>query len=102
MAADFSVNVKRIRDAAQDLERQNRDFHKRANDLESARRALDGKWDGDSNDAFNRAFRDDKQYMDQFHRVIEEYWRLLLQIADEYEKAERRASQIATQRSAKK
>ena len=71
-------------------------------EIKKSKRSLDSKWDGEANEAFNRAFMEDKGYMTQFFNVIQQYCQALETIVREYNDAERRTSQIARERTARK
>ena len=91
-----------VQQTASELRQMNSKFQKQVNDLEASKRSLDSKWDGEANEAFNRAFMEDKGYMTQFFNVIQQYCQALETIVREYNDAERRTSQIARERTARK
>ena len=100
--AAFEVDTRLVQQTACELRQMNSKFQKQVNDLEASKRSLDSKWDGEANEAFNRAFMEDKGYMTQFFNVIQQYCQALETIVREYNDAERRTSQIARERTARK
>ena len=100
--AAFEVDTRLVQQTASELRQMNSKFQKQVNDLEASKRSLDSKWDGEANDAFNLAFMEDKGYMTQFFNVIQQYCQALETIVREYNDAERRTSQIARERTARK
>ena len=96
--AAFEVDTRLVQQTASELRQMNSKFQKQVNDLEASKRSLDSKWDGEATEAFNRAFMD----MTQFFNVIQQYCQALETIVREYNDAERRTSQIARERTARK
>ncbi len=94
----FRVTAREVRNAAQNLRSQNRSFNSQVMSLENSERRLHGMWEGQAHDAFHNAFMHDKNYMQKFYQLIEQYCRALDEIARQYEDAERRNVQTATQR----
>jgi uncharacterized protein YukE len=56
-------------------------------------------WEGDANTAFHQAFSKDKVQMDNFYNAIENYVNVLLEMVSNYENAEARNTETATQRN---
>ena len=75
--AAFEVDTRLVQQTASELRQMNSKFQKQVNDLEASKRSLDSKWDGEANEAFNRAFMEDKGYMTQFFNVIQQYCQAL-------------------------
>ena len=93
--AAFEVDTRMVQQTASELRQMNSRFQRQVS-------SLDSKWDGEANEAFNRAFMEDKGYMNQFYNVIQQYCQALDAIVREYNDAERRTSQIARERTARK
>ncbi len=90
MASQFTVTPSSLRQKASDLRSSNRSFTTDLNNLRNQKHALDGMWDGDAKQAFDRAFNHDIQQMQEFYNAVEDYVRKLDEIARNYEQTERR------------
>ncbi len=55
-------------------------------------------WEGTARDTFHQAFLRDRQQMDAFYQLIEQYVQALLEIAARYEQAEARNRELAAAR----
>lgn len=99
--AEFSVSAKELRSKASELRNQNQAFKGQVDDLAGQEGQLITMWDGQAKDAFHKAFEHDKNCMEDFHAIIEDYCRVLDEIAQKYEDAERKNLDIANQRNYK-
>lgn len=95
------VTAEKIRQEATKLRNQNQQFKTAVGNLESTEAALNSQWDGDANDAFHKAFQNDKTQMDNFYRLIEEYCKALETIAQKYDQEEKKNVDVANKRSYK-
>jgi WXG100 family type VII secretion target len=97
--AAFQVTAGQLRAKANELRQMNRQFKSQLGNLDSQERSLNGMWEGEAKNAFERAFRSDRGQMDNFHNLIEQYCTALDNIAAKYEAAERRNINTATTRT---
>lgn len=95
----FEVTSSEVRNKAGVLGELNSQFRTKAQDLESKEQSLCGMWEGEAKSAFHGAFTKDKSQMDTFSQLIDRYVETLLEIAAKYEEAERRAAELAMNRS---
>ena len=97
--AFFQVTASELRAKAEELRNLNSHFKNEVAGLESTEASLKSKWVGQANESFNTAFVRDKGQMDNFNTLIERYVDALLQIAQQYEKAEAHNTEIAGSRN---
>lgn len=95
----FEVTSREIRSKAAALGELNGQFKGKENELENKEVELTSMWEGEAKTAFHTAFSRDKSQMDAFSSLIEQYVSALLEIAQRYEEAERRAAELAASRS---
>ncbi len=95
----FEVTSREIRSKASALSELNQQFKQKAGDLENKEISLCTMWEGDAKSTFHMAFTKDKSQMDAFHALIGQYVEALLEIAQRYEEAERRAAELAAARN---
>ncbi len=95
------VTASDIRSKKEQLLELNNQFKTQVRELESSEGTLNSQWDGAANDAFHKAFMNDKNYMDQFYNLILKYCDALEQIAAKYEQAEAANENTATTRTAR-
>ncbi|MCQ2080405.1 MAG: WXG100 family type VII secretion target [Lachnospiraceae bacterium] len=95
----FEVTSREIRSKAAALGELNGQFKGKENELENKEVELTSMWEGEAKSAFHMAFSRDKSQMDAFSSLIEQYVSALLEIAQRYEEAERRAAELAASRS---
>ncbi len=96
--AFFCVTSSGLRNSAEELTSQNQRFLTETESLDSAEAALKGMWEGSANEAFHSAFLRDRGQMEAFHTAIGQYVQALLAIAQKYEEAEARNTQLASER----
>lgn len=85
-----------LQSAITQLTNYNSQFQTKVNELCAEQRRLDGMWDGSANTAFNQTFNKDKRQFDEFHKAIADYVTKLKTIKENYENAETRNKQIAS------
>lgn len=95
----FEVTSSEIRAKAGLLSDLNGQFRAKTGDLESKEQGVCSMWEGEAKSTFHQAFARDKSQMDVFSSLIDEYVGALLDIAQKYEEAERRAVELAASRS---
>lgn len=96
--AMIQVTSAKLRKAAQELQALNGQLKSRAGELESSEKALCGMWEGEAKAAFHNAFVRDCVQMEAFHKLITMYAGALLEIAEQYERAEARNVELAGSR----
>lgn len=95
----FEVTSSEVRSKAGALGELNGQFKSRESDLENKEQSLCSMWEGEAKNAFHSAFMRDKSQMDTFSQLIDRYVETLMEIAQRYEEAERRAAELAMNRS---
>ena len=90
--AAFQVSSSELKAKANEL----RDLN---GELETKEVSLVSKYKGASSDAFDARFKEEKNQMDNFYNLIEQYCVALDNIAAEYYKAEMQAVAIAQSRA---
>lgn len=91
----FEVTAAQLRSAVSELTAQNSEFAKKVSELEALRAELAGQWKGESNDAFNAAFNQDKEVWDSFYKTMGQYIEGLNGIIKTYEEMEAKNVTIA-------
>ena len=94
--AFFQVTSLELRNRAGKISELNKQFKSKAVQLEDQEMTLCGMWEGEAKEAFHQAFLRDRQQMEAFHQLIEQYVQALLEIAVRYEQAESRNREIAS------
>lgn len=97
--AFFQVTSQELRNAAERISDLNSQFKERALQLREQEASLCSMWEGQAKDTFHQAFTRDRQQMDTFVQLINQYVQALLEIAVRYEQAENRNREIAAARS---
>ena len=97
--AKFQGTTSELKAAIADLQEKNSTFKNKVSELEQAQQALKAQWQGDSNNAFNAAFANDKAQWTNFSNLIDQYIQALQTIMQAYEKAEAANTATATTRS---
>lgn len=97
--AFFQVTSQELRNAAERISDLNSQFKERALQLSEQEASLCSMWEGQAKDTFHQAFMRDRQQMDAFVQMINQYVQALLEIAVRYEQAENRNREIAAARS---
>lgn len=97
--AFFQVTSSQLRNKAGRIADLNSQFKAKSSQLGEQEASLCSMWEGMAKDAFHQAFLRDKQQMEIFHRLIEQYVQALLEIAVRYEQAEARNREIASARN---
>lgn len=95
----FEVTSGEVRSKAGQLSELNGQFKAKAVDLSEKEGSLASMWEGAAKDTFHSAFMQDKSQMDIFTQLIDQYVEALLEIAQKYEEAERRAMELAAARN---
>lgn len=95
----IQVTARELRNRAENLQNLNGQFQTKASELTEKETALCNMWEGAARDAFHQAYVRDKQQMDAFHQLINQYVQALLEIATRYEQAEARNSELAAARN---
>ena len=90
MANPFTVTTAQLNQKAGELRANNRNLTTQIQNLISQQRALNGMWEGDARQGFDKAFNQDVQQMQNFYKEIENYVTKLTEIAKTYEQAEAR------------
>lgn len=101
MANQFTVTTAQLNQKAGELRSNNRNLTTQIENLRSQHSALNGMWEGDAKNAFDKAFNHDIQQMQNFYREIENYVTKLTEIAKTYEQAEVRNMETANVRTYK-
>ena len=100
--AEFTVTSNQVRAKEGELQNLNSSYKQKIDSLEQIVKGLDGMWEGDAHDAFkssfakDAAFEKDKVNLWNFYNAIEKYCQTLLEIAQNYEKAEAKNVQTAS------
>jgi WXG100 family type VII secretion target len=94
--AEFTVTSNQVRAKEGELQNLNSSYKQKIDSLEQIVKGLDGMWEGDAHDAFHAAFEKDKVNLWNFYNAIEKYCQTLLEIAQNYEKAEAKNVQTAS------
>lgn len=97
--AQILVTSTELRNAANTLREYNSNFKNQVSALESSEATLKSQWQGAANDAFHKAFINDKAYMDKFAAEIDNYCTTLESIAAKYDAAEAQNTETATTRT---
>lgn len=97
--AFFQVTSMELRNAAERISDLNSQFKERSLRLGEQEASLCSMWEGQAKDTFHQAFIRDRQQMDTFVQLINQYVQALLEIAVRYEQAENRNREIAAARS---
>lgn len=97
--AEFRVDPQQLITQANELQQLNARYATVVDELESSEANLKGMWEGSANDAFHKAFINDKAQMDNFRTAIDDYVAKLLSIAAKYQKAESTNTQTANTRT---
>lgn len=93
------VTAAQLKTNAQELASLNHSFKIQVNELEMCEQKLCTMWEGQTKEAFHKAFCSDKMQMDNFHVLIERYAEALLAIAAKYEQAEAMNTETASTRN---
>ena len=97
--AAFQVTSSELKTKAEELRGLNGQFKSQVGNLETQEGSLVNMWEGEARDAFDTAFKHDKEQMDKFYELIEQYCAALENIAAKYEQAESQNVSTATTRS---
>lgn len=91
----IEVTSAQVRQRASALQELNGQFRSRSAELETKEQAICGMWEGEAKTVFHREFMKDRQQMNSFSQLIDQYVQVMLDIATKYEEAERRAAELA-------
>ena len=97
--ADFQVTAAELKSKAEELRNMNSQIQSQVESLSEQEQTLAGMWEGDAQAAFRTAFNNDKEQMGNFYTLIEQYCTTLLEIADQYIKAEQANTEVASTRT---
>lgn len=86
---EFRVTTATLQNKALELQQKNSQFKTAMDTLRQQEETLNGEWDGDAHDAFDREFKRDINRMTEFYNAIEDYAQKLQLIAKEYATAEK-------------
>lgn len=95
----IEVTSAHLRAKADELSELNSQFKTKKDDLEGKESALILMWEGEAKSIFHEAFIRDKEQIEVFINLINEYVNALYEIAERYEEAERRNAELASARS---
>lgn len=95
----FEVTSGEVRTKASALQQLNQQFKSKATDLSEKEQGLVNMWEGSAKNSFHQAFTKDKGQMDVFSQLIDQYVMALNEIAQKYDEAEQRATELATARN---
>ncbi len=98
MASSFTVTSQQLRDKAAELRNQNNNLKSQIENLRSQESSLNSMWEGEARQAFKNAFDQDIAKMLEFIKAIEAFIVALINIAEEYEKAENKNISTASTR----
>ncbi|MCR4813250.1 MAG: WXG100 family type VII secretion target [Lachnospiraceae bacterium] len=93
------VTAEELKNRAEMLNEANANLKAKIQEFEAASQALAAQWEGEAKDAFVNAYTQDKAQMDNFSNVITDYYQKLSYIAQNYDAAERKNTDIATTRN---
>ena len=97
----FTVTPAQLNQKAGELRQNNRNLTTQIENLRTQHSALNGMWEGDAKNAFEKAFNHDIQQMQNFYKEIENYVAKLTEVAKNYEQAEARNVEIGHVRTYK-
>ncbi len=84
----FEITASRLKSKAEELRALNSRFKTEIMNLEMAEESLRNKWSGEANDKFHTIFINDKEKIDNFGVLIEQYIEAMATICNLYEKTE--------------
>ena len=99
MASEIRVTSAQLTSKKEELSSMNQKFIDIVNALEGTVNTLEESWEGETHDAFYRAFGNDKIQMGNFSNAIKLYVQALEQIIAAYEAAENQNTGIANSRN---
>ncbi len=99
MANQITVTTSTLKSKASSLQSSNRQLNAQITQLQNQESSLCNMWEGDAKTAFDKAFRNDIQQMQNFTKEIDQYVSKLNEIIKSYEQAESRNTQTANQRT---
>lgn len=96
--SQYKVTASELKNAANNLRSYNNSLKSQIESLVQQENALNGQWEGEAKDAFDKAFKTDKVKFDKFVQTVEKFSTTLDQVAQKYEQSESKNVQIATTR----
>lgn len=99
MANQFTVTTAQLNQKAGELRNSNRSLTTQIETLRNQHNSLNGMWEGDAKNAFDKAFNRDIQQMQNFYNEINKYVDKLTEIAKNYEVAENKNLTRAVERT---
>lgn len=95
----FSVTATELVRAANILSEDNNQFRARVNELITCASELAAMWEGEANNQFNTAFKNDQEQWSDFAVLIDQYVEALNTVACAYARAEETNISTATTRT---
>ncbi len=99
--AEIKVTSGELRNKAAALRQLNNTFKKEVEEMTQNEQSLIGMWDGETKEAFHKAYNSDRGQMDTFYQVIEQYCVALENNAAKYDEVEKKNLTTASNRSYK-
>jgi len=93
------VTAEELKNRAELLNQENSGLKTKVEEFEAASQSLAAQWEGEARDAFVNAYTQDKAQMDNFVRVIDEFYQALLRVYQNYSDAETKNIDTATTRN---
>lgn len=95
----YQVTSSELRSRAEEMRGLNNRFKAEEENLRGSEQNLKTMWEGEANETFHAAFLRDASKMDLFYETVNQYIEALLVIAQRYEMAERKNTEIARNRT---
>jgi len=95
----YQINSNDLRNKEGDLEMLLQKFRSEKENLISNESALSTMWEGEANNSFHQMFIRNIGQMEAFIALIDNYARVMGSIADRYDSAEARNTNLASKRS---
>ncbi len=98
-AGNFEVTTSSLNSALSNLKTKRKSLEDKITALQTSEGKLNGKWEGDAKNEFEKAFNDDVKQMNSFVRLVIQYESSLQDIIDAYRDAETKNKSTATTRT---
>lgn len=99
MSANFMVTASNLTTGASELQQLNQAFRNMVESLVTTEASLNSMWEGEARDAFRTVFEEDRAQLESFANLIDKYAQTLIQIAENYRKAEETNTATAATRT---
>lgn len=99
--AQITVTTKTLSGKATELQGYNKQLNTQITALQQQEKALCGMWEGDAKEAFDKAFQSDIKQMQNFYEAIGKFVTQLNEIVKNYNAAEAKNVNIASERKYK-